>query len=618
MAEHGPVATTIASNVSAVRKEPVVVNQAQVINASNTRTQPAAQPSSRADTNAGGTAGNPSAGSGTPPTGDTGGDTGGSGVSGGNDGSTNQNETPAQTQAKPTLDGMAIDDMAALSDKELEEKYKELAEKGFDVDEIKNKVETAKTTSKKQTPKGDDGRKNAGKVDGLMDDPDWGKPLDDKFDIQQGDFIEFLMKDVVLASAAWTGNKVFGITGYGIYKSGSWAWHKLAKKKEKGEDKYYEDKKKSDEKLKKTVDEINNTNLYSGVLKHDDKTNSFAKKILDARKKLLTEAEQSPEVKSADALLTYVGSTIRGEMDIDGAVRRKDGKYTITRNYKDDEGKEKSQKITVDEKTFNTLVQLDKNVKETLSRGGDEKAIREAMNLEMSAMFKNRVNLLLNEKIFAANYASSVLIERAARMTPEELAKLKPEKELQTLAKGEGKLAFYHHLYDIEHRKPEAFKEDKNKTALEVLSGAGKAAVQESVDKLNNSQYREAYIKDDPAKGEKKEPPHNAALQRIFINGKSEYAPELEGMTEPQRETSLKTMQQDAIEGYNRYDRLNNQQQAIDSEISAIAADAQNAGQRKIELEQRKKTQKTEYDKGTAQRDTARAAALNNIRGNSK
>lgn len=610
-------ATTIRSGVEEVRKEPVVVTQGRTPGAAP-RVQNIDNPARSAN---GGTPTETTPSGTTGTTGTAGsGDTGTSGVSGGNDGSSNQTDAPAPT-SKPTLDGIAIDDMAGMDNDKLEERYKELEKKGFDVDEIKNKVETAKATKGSDKSSGNDGRDKAGQVKGLMDDPDWGKPLDDKFDIQQGDFIEFLMKDVVLASAAWTGNKVFGVTGYALYKGGSSAYHWVGGGIKKGWDKTADWNNKRKEDKKKNNDKINNENLYPGVLKHDDKTNDFAKKVLAARKKLLKDIANSPELKSARALCTYVRTTIRGEMDIDHAVRGKDGRYTITRNYKDDNNKEQSQKITVDEKTYQTLLSVHQNVQKTIGELGDSPKLRDAMDKQMKALFENRADMLEKEKIFAADYAASVLLERAARMTPEEIAKIKPEKELQNLVSGEGKLAFYHHLYDIEHRKPNAFKGEVKKnsegklveiSALQVLSDTGHAALEQSVKKLNDSQYREAF------KDKEKPVPENATLSRIFINGESEYAPEINEMTEPQREEGLKFMQKDAIEGYNRLDQLNRQQQDIDGEISAIASDAKDARQRKTELEQRKKHKTTEHDKGTAQRDAARTAALNNIRRNTK
>jgi hypothetical protein len=62
-----------------------------------------------------------------------------------------------------------------------------------------------------------------------MDDPDWGHKDDDDFKIEQGDIIEYLMKDVILASAAWAGNRAAGLLGTVGYEVGRGGWH-LAKK----------------------------------------------------------------------------------------------------------------------------------------------------------------------------------------------------------------------------------------------------------------------------------------------------------------------------------------------------------------------------------------------------
>ena len=54
------------------------------------------------------------------------------------------------------------------------------------------------TENKPQTPK----KHNTGNVKKPFNDPDKGDPEKSKFDIQQGDIIEFMMKEIVLASAA--------------------------------------------------------------------------------------------------------------------------------------------------------------------------------------------------------------------------------------------------------------------------------------------------------------------------------------------------------------------------------------------------------------------------------
>lgn len=72
--------------------------------------------------------------------------------------------------------------------------------------------------------------KKAGRVKGMGDDPDWGhKKDDDDFKIEQGDIIEYLMKDVILAGAAWGLNKTAGIAGTVVYEVGSTAVKKFVR-----------------------------------------------------------------------------------------------------------------------------------------------------------------------------------------------------------------------------------------------------------------------------------------------------------------------------------------------------------------------------------------------------
>lgn len=63
---------------------------------------------------------------------------------------------------------------------------------------------------------------NAGEARRRRDDPDWAKDDDnDNFKIEQGDIIEYLMKDIILASAAWAANKAAGLGGIVLYETAS-------------------------------------------------------------------------------------------------------------------------------------------------------------------------------------------------------------------------------------------------------------------------------------------------------------------------------------------------------------------------------------------------------------
>ncbi len=70
---------------------------------------------------------------------------------------------------------------------------------------------------------------NASQFKGFEDDPDWGyKKDDDNFKIDQGDIIDYLMKEVILSSAAWAGNKVAGLGGIILYEGLTYTERKLS------------------------------------------------------------------------------------------------------------------------------------------------------------------------------------------------------------------------------------------------------------------------------------------------------------------------------------------------------------------------------------------------------
>lgn len=70
---------------------------------------------------------------------------------------------------------------------------------------------------------------NASRFEGFEDDPDWGyKKDDDNFKIEQGDIIDYLMKEVILSSAAWAGNKVAGLGGIILYEGLTYTERKLS------------------------------------------------------------------------------------------------------------------------------------------------------------------------------------------------------------------------------------------------------------------------------------------------------------------------------------------------------------------------------------------------------
>lgn len=86
----------------------------------------------------------------------------------------------------------------------------------LDQDRLNKKLEDRKKAKDKAF---DD---STGEARRRRDDPDWAKDDDnDNFKIEQGDIIEYLMKDIILASAAWAANKAAGLGGIVLYETAS-------------------------------------------------------------------------------------------------------------------------------------------------------------------------------------------------------------------------------------------------------------------------------------------------------------------------------------------------------------------------------------------------------------
>ena len=140
-----------------------------------------------------------------------------------------------------------------------------------------------------------------------------------------------------------------------------------------------------------------------------------------------------------------------------------------------------------------------------------------------------------------------------------------------------------------------------------VLIDTSEEALKTSINKINNRKTRETF-KDD------REVPANEYLQSIFINGESQYAPNLLEKDKKQISSSLKHMAEDAFNGYLRSDDLDKSNKELDAEIAAHSADQK--AQEKIK--QQKVANRKNYKEETIKRDDQRAIDLHRIGGNTK
>lgn len=112
-------------------------------------------------------------------------------------------------------DIMSDDDILAMTNEE--ERNQIIAGMSpLDQDRLNKKLEDKKKAEDNAF------EENAGEARRRRDDPDWAKDDDnDNFKIEQGDIIEYLMKDIILASAAWAANKAAGLGGIVLYETAS-------------------------------------------------------------------------------------------------------------------------------------------------------------------------------------------------------------------------------------------------------------------------------------------------------------------------------------------------------------------------------------------------------------
>ena len=112
-------------------------------------------------------------------------------------------------------DIMSDDDILAMTNEE--ERNQIIAGMSpLDQDRLNKKLEDKKKAEDKAL------EESTGEARRRRDDPDWAKEDDnDNFKIEQGDIIEYLMKDIILASAAWAANKAAGLGGIVLYETAS-------------------------------------------------------------------------------------------------------------------------------------------------------------------------------------------------------------------------------------------------------------------------------------------------------------------------------------------------------------------------------------------------------------
>ncbi len=305
---------------------------------------------------------------------------------------------------------------------------------------------------------------NAGKLDGWFRDPDWPDREKSKFDIQQGDFIEFLMKDVVLAGAAEAGDKVFGMVGTGVYRGSSWIYHKLA-----DNNKAAEAAKKAEEARKKAEKEaLKRAMLYDDPEKikikdGDDKTTVMTKKIRQFRMNMIPYNEIKYYEKEIESL---IGKALSKDWD-----------------PKNLSAEEKALMDKYGAKLEPHLNELNRIVK---AKNFDP-ALVDNISESASYLINEHIRSTETINVLSANYAAAALINNMAK-DPNRYQN-KSDAELEKLFKFyalQGKKVCLTEMKNIYKNNPDRTFDDVTK----LLNTSGDA-IRESISNMENGNYQE-------------------------------------------------------------------------------------------------------------------------------
>ena len=414
-----------------------------------------------------------------------------SGSSGGGDSPSNNNETIInqavdspetkvnQPQTPPPTNTRYDDKKAnELSADELEKILGDptLTLNTEEIDVLKKALEEKERNSQKNND-------NVFKYKGRCDDPDFVKPEDQKIDIQQGDFIEFLMKDVVLATTAWGLSKASKWVGVGAYETCAWTWHKILDGKEAKEK---DDEKRAKERAAKHAEKADKQRKESHgtePVKGKDKTTTFANQIFS-----LHDHDIAKPCREADEANAFFHLT-------KAAIEKDENSFNEFLAKKEFSQDHPLVKLAKDRANYFQSELKKDNIT-------DPKAIEEQkqnyLNIIASTTEK-QATLAISCQTFCANYAAATMLQEKAK-NPDAFANSNFEQEFQKQKETEAKKLFYlevlkfsrgssdyKNLEEFTQTSVEAYKTAHNNIEKGLYAENGKLGQNEPLKKLQKS-----------------------------------------------------------------------------------------------------------------------------------
>ncbi len=281
-------------------------------------------------------------------------------------------------------------------------------------------------------------KKNVGDIKRAKDKKENEANLD-PIKIEQGDIIDYMMKEIILASAGWAGGKICGITGYYlIYKPASIFYHKLTDKDKEG--------------AKATGTSGNTAYKKYEIKDSDDKTTAFTKTVgLALTKKI-------EKIETASALNTANLQTL-----LNAAIDNKLGepiKLLNPNTHQEEEYQSLSDALK-------TIPMVDEQQTAQLLQSFNQLAQNNPKRLnELKQQAQSTAQTLINhqtaQRVFEEQYATAMMIQNMQKdpqylgiqdpkaLTDAEKTRIQNEKNLH---KGNAKLLFAR-MYAEYHRNP--------------------------------------------------------------------------------------------------------------------------------------------------------------------
>ncbi len=389
-------------------------------------------------------------------------------------------------------------------------------------------------------------KEDIGKITDPKKERDLERPDLDPIKIKQGDIIDYMMEEWILAGAGWLGGKAAGLAGYGIYRGGLATWDLLESGGRKVKEWHYEGKRKVEAANSRTQNAANanpSEIVGNGDFSPRETCPSDTKSFCDRIQGLLQKSyELNTPSYDKEALKNLAAVAAQGKLNEHKAevLKMKNGK-----------------------KMFKALERLQKDIKEKPEKS---KELQGSFLLMMETAEETQKS----HNYFCANYAAAQMMHQKQK-NPETFANMSNKELVNTFGQlqNDGKALYAAELGRI------------NK---------GTSAYNDTTDLLNESTDALVKANENKEKGlyaEKGKQPENKALDN------------LNNIASKDRETSEKPKEQtmeNTVKKFNQNDADHlTEQKDADNELYAAEASEQ------VNNQKREKTrhQKEKANQGT-------------------